>query len=52
MSRYLDSRSLWPVAKLAASDSFEIESECIVALCVKSGEEWEWDTASELVKDT
>jgi len=32
-------------------DDFEIESACTVALCVKPEEEWEWDAASDLVKD-
>ena len=33
------------------SDAFEIESACTVALCVKLEAEWEWDVASDLVKD-
>ena len=33
------------------SDGFEIESACTVALCMKLEEEWEWDVASDLVKD-
>ena len=33
------------------SDDFEIEYACIVALCVKLEEEWEWDAASDLIKD-
>ena len=33
------------------SDDFEIESACTVALCVKPEEEWEWDAASDLIKD-
>jgi len=33
------------------SDDFEIEAACTVALCVKLEEEWEWDAASDLIKD-
>ena len=33
------------------SDDFEIEAACTVALCVRPEAEWEWDAASELVKD-
>jgi hypothetical protein len=33
------------------SDDFEMESACAVALCVKPEEEWEWDAASDLIKD-
>ena len=33
------------------SDDFEIEAACTVALCVKPEEEWEWDAASDLIKD-
>jgi hypothetical protein len=33
------------------SDDFEIESACTVVLCVKPEEEWEWDAASDLIKD-
>ena len=33
------------------SDGFKIESACTVALCVKPEAEWEWDAASELMKD-
>jgi hypothetical protein len=33
------------------SDDFEIESACTVALCMKPEEEWEWDAASDLIKD-
>ena len=33
------------------SDDFDIESTCTVALCVKPGAEWEWDAASDLIKD-
>ena len=33
------------------SDDFEIEAACTVALCMKPEEEWEWDTASDLIPD-
>ena len=33
------------------SNDFEIEAACTVALCMNPEEEWEWDTASDLVKD-
>ena len=33
------------------SDDLEIEAACTVALCVKPEEEWEWEAASELIKD-
>ena len=33
------------------SDDLKIESACTVAMCVKPEEEWEWDAASDLVKD-
>ena len=35
----------------ALSDDFEMESACTVALCVKPEAEWEWDAASDLIKD-
>ena len=33
------------------SDNFEIEAAFTVVLCVKPEEEWEWDVASDLIKD-
>ena len=33
------------------SDDFEIGSACTVAPFVKPEEDWEWDAASELIKD-
>ena len=33
------------------SNDFEIESACTGALCVEPEEEWEWDAASDLIKD-
>ena len=33
------------------SDDFEIKGACTVALCVDPEVEWEWDAASDLVKD-
>ena len=35
----------------ALLDDFEIETACVVALCVKPEAVWEWDAASELGKD-
>ena len=33
------------------SDDFEIEAACTVALCATPEEEWDWDAASDLIKD-
>ena len=38
-------------SKEPLSDDFEIESACTVTLCVNSKAQWEWDAASDLVKD-
>ena len=41
----MGAKSLWQI------DAFEIQSACTVALCVRAEAEWEWDTASDLIKD-